>query len=227
MRLLKCGVMLSMLVGAAVLSLWPVTVGAQKGLRPLPPLLRSVSDEAGVLSGDERRRLAQALKETRVRTGVRIIMTIAETTQPEAIEEYGERLARRWNERGLDFDRAILIVIAVRDREVQVMPGRALAAVDRELDRRGMLADLAPLFRQGRYFEALMALNASLAELIRMHGPSTKPARERAHGLGGARDGWAHNENGRPKAPVKTGAQLAGLRRKESSPRRISCCRLI
>lgn len=184
MRLLKCGVILSMLVGAAALPLWPVTGVAQQGLRPLPPLLRSVSDEAGVLSGDEGPRLARALEQTRVRTGVRIIMAIPETTQPEAIHEYGARLIQRWiGERALDMNNSILIVIAVRDREVQVLPGRELMAVDRELNRRGMLAELAPLFRQGRYFEALMALNARLAELIGTHGPSTKPARERARGL--------------------------------------------
>lgn len=41
-----------------------------------------------------------------------------------------------------------------------------------------MLAELAPLFRRGRYFDALMALNARLAELIRTHGPSAPPRRE-------------------------------------------------
>lgn len=136
-------------------------------LRPLPPLLRTLSDEVGVMSTEEGRRLSRSLEAVLERTGVRVVMVIAETTQPEPIESYGERLARRWwRERQLDVEHSVFIVLAVRDREMQVMPGKALPDIERDLERAGTLRGLPPLFRAGRYFEALMKLNTEIERLL-------------------------------------------------------------
>lgn len=143
-------------------------VAAQTTLQPLPPLLRTLSDEVGVLSVDEGLKLSRSMEAVLDETGVRVVMVIAETTKPEAVKDYAERLAQRWKrERGIDPERSIFVVVAVQDREMRVMPGKALESVDRELSRPGAYGDLAPLFRTGRYFEALMSLNAHLLELVR------------------------------------------------------------
>lgn len=143
-------------------------------LRPLPPLLRTLSDEVGVMSADEGLKLSRSLEEVHERTRIRIVMVIAETTGPESVEDYTERLARRWRrERQLDTDRSVFVVLAVRDRELQVMPGRALPEIERDLERAGTLQQLVPLFRAGRYFEALMKLNSEIDRLIRKPGGAT------------------------------------------------------
>lgn len=119
------------------------------------------------MSIEEGLRLSRSLEEVLNRTGVRVVMVIAETTQPEAIEDYGARLARRWRrERQLDAERSIFIVLAVRAREMQVMPGKALPDIERDLERADTLRELAPLFRAGRYFEALMKLNSEIYRLL-------------------------------------------------------------
>ncbi len=145
-------------------------VASAQQLRPLPPLLRTLSDEVGVLSGEEGRALSRSAEETFDRTGVRVIVVIAETTKPEEIEDYTERLGQRWKrERHLVPERSIFVVLAVRDREFQVMPGKGLESVDRELKKPEAYAGLAPLFREERYFEALMTVNARLLDLIVKH----------------------------------------------------------
>lgn len=152
-----------------------ISAFAQPALRPLPPLLRTLNDEVGVLSADEGRRLSRAIEEVTDRTGTTIVMVIAETTKPQALEDYGERLAQRWRrERGLDTDRSIFVVLSVQERELQVMPGKALHTFDRGPALSGAVADLGPLFREQRYFDALMKLTDRLAELIRKDRGATR-----------------------------------------------------
>ena len=151
---------------AVVLLSYALCVSAQQ-LRPLPPLLRTLSDEVGVLSVDEGRALSRSAEKTFERTGVRVIVVIAETTKPEEIEDYTERLGQRWKrERHLVPERSIFVVLSVRDREFQVMPGKGLESVDRALKKREAYTGLAPLFREGRYFEALVTVNRRLLEMI-------------------------------------------------------------
>lgn len=158
---------------AVVLLSYVLCVSAQQ-LRPLPPLLRTLSDEVGVLSLEEGRALSRSAEEIFDRTGVRVIVVIAETTKPEEIEDYTERLGQRWKrERHLVPERSIFVVLAVRDREFQVMPGKGLESIDRELKKQEAYAGLAPLFREERYFEALMTVNARLLDLILKHKNQT------------------------------------------------------
>ena len=143
---------------------------AQPVLRPLPPLLRTISDELGVLSAGEARRLANAAADLSTQSGVGVVMLILETTAPEDVDDYTQRLAQRWKrERQLDLERSIFVVVAIRERELRVMPGSELAWLDRELGRPGAFADLSPLFREKRFFEALMSLTNRLSDRIREH----------------------------------------------------------
>lgn len=147
-------------------------------LRPLPPLLHTVSDEVGALSVEQGRALWRSAEDIFDRTGVRVIIVIAESTRPEEIEDYAERLAQRWKrERDLVPERSIFVVISVEDREFQVMPGKELEIVHRGLKNPEAYAGLAAFLRQGRYFEALMAVNERLYRLLRRpeNGASRTP----------------------------------------------------
>lgn len=145
---------------------------AEGGLQPLPPLLRTLSDEVGVLTIDEGLELSRSLEEIGDLTGVRVIMVIVRTTAAEAIEDYGERLAERWGrERAIDVTRTIFVVLALDDREMQIMPGRALPPVERALADPEITSDVTLLLRTGQYFEALMRLSARLHAILRKSAP--------------------------------------------------------
>lgn len=47
-----------------------------------------------------------------------------------------------------------------------MLPGKGLPSVERGLSQGVSFADLRPLLRGGRYFEALMGINQRLARLV-------------------------------------------------------------
>lgn len=152
-------------------------VGAQQVQRPLPPLMRTLSDEVGVLSVAEGRRLSRDLEGILEEDGIRIVLVIAETVQPGSIEDYAERLSQRWaKDRGIDPTRAIFIILAVEDRELVVMPGRALG-LESELRAPEITDGLPPLFRQERYYDALMMLTERVHKVVHKHGAGAAPKR--------------------------------------------------
>lgn len=146
---------LAAVAATAVLSL---AGHAQGGLRAPPEHARTVSDEVGVLSPDEHRRLADILEGILAEDGVRVVVLVVPSVQPEPIEDFVERVSRHWTLLGaLDGTRTVFMVVAVDDREMVVMPGRGLG-LEAVLARPQMTEGIAPLFRQRRYYEALLAL---------------------------------------------------------------------
>lgn len=151
------------LVVWACLVAWSATA---QDRRPLPPVMRTLSDEVGVLSVEEGRKLAGELEGILKEDGIRVVLVIAETVRPEPIEDYARRLSQRWaSTRGVDPARAIFMIVAVSDREMVVMPGSDLE-LEARLARSDVTNGLPPLFRQGRYYEALMSLTERLHGVI-------------------------------------------------------------
>lgn len=158
------------LSSAFLASLIACTVGAQPGLRPLPPLMRTVSDEAGVLSIAQGRKLALELESILDQDGIRVVLVIAETVQPGTIEDYAERLSQRWaRDRAIDPSRAIFIILSIDERELVVMPGRSLG-LESAFAAAKIEHGLAPLFLQRRYYDALHLLAERVQAVIRTHG---------------------------------------------------------
>lgn len=157
-------------LGVAVLAtLAGVAASAQPGLRELPPLMRTVSDEVGVLSVDEGLHLSRALEEILDEDGIRVVLVIAETIEPESMHEYAGRLARRWAaDRAVDPARAIFIVVAVNERKLGLVPGPLLEPKP-ALIQPDVVRDLAPLLREQRYYEALMTLAQRVHKVVHRH----------------------------------------------------------
>lgn len=150
------------------------SVWAQPELRPLPSELRSLSDEVGALSDAEGKDLTQSLQDMFDSTGVRVIVLISGTTKPETIPDYAERLAQRWTlERATDPTHSIFVIVAVDDREMQILPGRALRP-QAELTDPLIGRDLAPFFRERRYFEALTRVTRRLRSVIEKGRPRAR-----------------------------------------------------
>lgn len=168
------------LLFALLIALFLPRAAAEHELRPLPPELRALTDEVGALSLDERQRLSQALEDVRDRTGVPVVMVITETTAPETIEDYTERLALRWRrERHIRPEGSIFVILAVGDQMIRAMPGQDLAALDRAFARPGAFGDVVPLLADGRYFEGLMNLGARIYEMLKEQQPRLPGDRRR------------------------------------------------
>lgn len=143
-----------------------------------PPFMsmRNLSDEAGALTEAQDLELSKLLQEIFESTGVRIVMALVRSTAPEPVEDYANRLARRLgNEHAIDPERTVFVIAAIGDREMQVLPGRALR-LDTELTDPEIARDLAPLLRERRYFEALMILTGRIRDVIRNNRPGKAQA---------------------------------------------------
>src|SRR5258706_10509542 len=80
---------------ASTLALLPLA-GVAQGLAPIPELKARVTDAAGMLRDDEKASLENALAEYEHAKGTQIAVLTVPSTAPEAIEQYGIRVADAW-----------------------------------------------------------------------------------------------------------------------------------
>lgn len=99
-------------------------------------------------------------------------MLIAETTQPESIEAYVQRLVNRWRRQteALDSGRFIFVVVAKDDRALRVVPGEKLSSILKPFQASRTTSEALALLRQNKYFEALEIIVNKLAQWIADHG---------------------------------------------------------
>jgi uncharacterized membrane protein YgcG len=144
-------------------------VSAQTGLRPLPPRLSSVSDEVGALSPDQGRALAEMITDIEQASGVRVIVLIAETTRPEDIESYTQRLSSLWMAQrpAMREGKFVFVVIAVSDRALRIAGGKPMGAIVDEVTKSQVMTDIIPMFRSKDYFQAAMLIVRELSNAIR------------------------------------------------------------
>jgi len=141
---------------------------AQTVPRPLPPLLRSLSDEAGVLDMAQGRALATRIADLEKKADAKIIVLIAKTTRPESIAEYVQRLIALWRRdtHALDGGRFVFVVIAQEGREFSVVPGKALAYILKPLMARDAMAEVQARLGRDEYYEAVALIIERLAQVI-------------------------------------------------------------
>jgi hypothetical protein len=145
--------------------------GGATPLRAQPRALDIVRDDVDVLSSEEDRKLTAFLQEILDRTGVKVLVVLVPTTEPDPSERYGGRFVEYWAKRGLlDPAQTVIAVLAVDDRDLSVLAGRGLPALRRELAGGGALSFLVPYLKEERYFDAMMALGQWLSGRIRNSG---------------------------------------------------------
>lgn len=137
-------------------------------LRELPPLLRAVSDEPGVLSLAEGRALSRRIADVERDTGVKMIALIVTTVAPESTDAYVQRLVNHWKRHthALDNGRFAFIVIAKTEREARIVPGPELTWVLRPLTASRLTENAPKLLRNDRYYEALIMIVDDLSRMI-------------------------------------------------------------
>lgn len=149
---------------------------AQSGLRSLPPMLSTVSDEVGVMTLAEGQTLAKTLADTEQRTGVPLIVVIVATTAPENLEHYLQRLINHWRHKStrLDHGRFVFVAVTQRDRELRIVPSEKLAWLLQEVAKDALRTEVPALLKQDKYFAAMTAIANRLAQLIAERPPSAR-----------------------------------------------------
>jgi uncharacterized protein len=126
-----------------------------------------VSDFANVIDAPTRRRLEALIRELKQRTGAEIAVVTVRTTQPETAFDYAMAVAEQWKPGAKDKDNGIVFLVAVDDREMQILTGYGVegALPDGKVGEiRDTLA--VPAFRAGDYSRGIADATATMAALI-------------------------------------------------------------
>lgn len=144
---------------------------AQAQLKEVPPLAGHVTDEAGMLDADQHQRLEAVLADYEAKTGSQIAVLLVKSTEPEAIEQFGIRVADAWKLGRKGVDDGVLLLVA-RDnpsslRRLRIEAGRGVQGVLTDAQSKRILQDtIAPHFRQNHYYEGLVAGVGAIATLL-------------------------------------------------------------
>jgi uncharacterized protein len=132
--------------------------------QPVPTLAARVTDLTGTLASAERQALEAKLAEFEAGKGSQIAVLIVATTRPEAIEQYGIRVAEAWKLGRQGIDDGALLLVAKDDRALRIEVGYGLeGAIPDALAKRVIAEVIAPRFRAGDFAGGL---NAGVDALI-------------------------------------------------------------
>lgn len=144
---------------------------AQAQLQAVPPLSARVTDTAGMLDATQRARLEAVLAEHEAKSGNQIAVLLVKSTEPEAIEQFGIRVADAWKLGRKGVDDGVLLLVA-RDnpgalRRLRIEAGRGVQGVLTDAQSKRILQDvIAPHFRQNNYYEGLVAGVGAISTLL-------------------------------------------------------------
>ncbi|MGH7566055.1 MAG: TPM domain-containing protein [Gemmatimonadota bacterium] len=119
---------------------------------PVPTLERRVTDLTGTLTAQEQAALEQKLAAFEERKGSQIAVLIVPTTAPEAIEQYGIRVADQWKLGREGVDDGALLVVAKDDRALRIEVGYGLEGAMPDAIANRIVEDvIVPRFRIGDF----------------------------------------------------------------------------
>jgi uncharacterized protein len=144
---------------------------AQAPFKPVPPLRTRVTDEVGMLTPDQRQQLESALAYYETKTGSQIAVLIVASTEPEAIEQYGIRVADAWKPGRVGIDDGVLLIVAKDNpkalRRLRIEAGRGVQGVLTDAQSKRILQDaIAPYFRQQDWYGGVHAGVGAIAVLL-------------------------------------------------------------
>ncbi|RJG25063.1 TPM domain-containing protein [Massilia cavernae] len=166
---------------------------AQAQFVPVPPLTGHVTDQAGMLTPDQRSRLEAVLTDYEAKSGSQIAVLLVKTTEPEAIEQYGIRVVDQWKLGRKGIDDGVLLLVAKDNpsalRRLRIEAGRGVQGVLTDAQSKRILQDvIAPHFRQEQYYDGLVAGVGAIATLLNKElfpAPVQQPQRQAQQDEGG------------------------------------------
>ncbi len=155
---------------ALLLALIAAAAGAQ-GFVPVPPLQARITDQAGMLTANQRTTLENVLKDYEERTGSQLAILLINKTEPEAIEQYSIRVYDEWKLGRKGVDDGVLLLVAKDNppslRRLRIEAGRGVQGVLTDAQSKRILQDvIAPHFRQNDFYGGLAAGVSAITSLL-------------------------------------------------------------
>jgi uncharacterized protein len=132
----------------------------------VPPSPRGrVSDYTGTLAGSQIQGLDGQLARFEEETTNQIAVVLIPTLGGDSLEDYSIRLAEKWQIGSRGRDNGVILLVVMHDRKVRIEVGYGLEAVlPDSLAGEIVRQEMAPLFRQGQFYQGILAgVNAIMA----------------------------------------------------------------
>lgn len=133
----------------------------------IPPLTSRLSDLTGTLSQEQKKQLESGLAQIEAAKGAQVAILMLPTTQPEAIEQFGIRLADAWKLGRQGVDDGVIVIVAKDDRRMRIEVGYGLEGAIPDAIAKRIVSDvMAPRFKQGDFYGGLQGAVAAIGKII-------------------------------------------------------------
>lgn len=148
-----------------------VTLACAQELASVPPLQSHVTDAIGLVTPTQRATLDNVLKEYEARTGSQVAVLLVGSTEPEAIEQYGIRVADAWKLGRKGVDDGVILIVAKNNpkalRRLRIEAGRGVQGTLTDAQSKRILQDvIAPHFVQNDFYGGLAAGVSAITSLL-------------------------------------------------------------
>jgi uncharacterized protein len=123
-----------------------------------PPLTGRVVDEAGLLTGDDRRALEADLGALEAKSTDQLVVYTTRSLQGYPIEDFGYQLGRAWAIGQKDKNNGVILIVAPNDRKVRIEVGRGLEPQLTDLMTKLIIENaILPAFRRNDFAGGIKA----------------------------------------------------------------------
>jgi uncharacterized protein len=142
----------------------------------MPPLQGRVTDLTATLSAEQRGDLEATLEKFERERGSQVSILLLPSTQPEAIEQFGIRLAEAWKIGRKGIDDGVIVIVAKDDRRIRLEVGYGLEGALNDATAKRIISEtMTPRFKNGDYFGGLQTGVTAILAVI--SGEALPPAR--------------------------------------------------
>jgi uncharacterized protein len=155
-------------------------LASAQGVQPVAPLTARVIDQTGTLDAVQVKGLEDKLSAFEQAKGTQIAILMVDTTQPEDIASYANRVANAWKIGRKEVGDGVLVVVAKDDHRARIEVAKALEGAVPDLAAQQIIdSAMTPNFRKGDF---AAGLHGAVDQLIaRINGePLPKPKRAAA-----------------------------------------------
>jgi uncharacterized protein len=154
--------------------------GAAHAEVTVPPLTRRVTDLTATLDVQQTQTLESRLAAFEAKKGAQLAVLVVPTTAPEAIEQFGIRVAEAWKLGRKGVDDGALLIVAKEDRALRIEVGYGLEGVLNDATSNRIIDEIiVPRFRSGEFYAGIESGTAAMMRVIDGE-PLPPPARRAA-----------------------------------------------
>lgn len=161
---------------------WAGLASAWDGGVDIPPPA-PVVDEAGLLPAQDAQYIDRLLRELKERSGVEISVYVASSLRGRVIEDFSMAVAEQWKLGRKKEDRALLFLIAPKERKMRFEVGYGLEGDITDAYSRRVLDNVVkPYFQSGEYGAGILAGLSAISEKVPLglkEGEAPAPKRGR------------------------------------------------